>query len=298
MNTKSKRGNYSLTGVPALVDQISVGKIIDRGYPDYDFPRDLALAGDSDIRNYIQFVKANKDSISFESFHVGSTRQIHLQKETGKDGYNSFQIQVIKSGMQVMGANGTTSFIEGAILDEKGKWNENAMSAAIVIRYDDFVYYEGADQEIEIDPNGDDILLDTIGPTARAAGKVDVAALNHHGHGITQEFVKLLDPPVSILQGWCSDQPRKKNIQFMSAPVAETGKPREIFATKIFPERLEALGSSLSKLFVSTSGHVVVRVHPKTKAMDGNKQTFEVFVLDGNRKVQSYHGHYPVREKQ
>lgn len=289
----SQRGNYSLSGITALVEQMTVRKVIDRGYPTYNFPLDLASFGGSDVRNYLKFVQANNHSISFEQFVVGSTRQIELQIDP--EGHN-FHVQVIKNGMQVIDPEDptTTRAINGTVLDENDEWNENTMSAAIVLKYDDFVYYEGGDQEIIHNQRGD-IILDTIGPTARAAGKVDVASLNHHGHGVTDEFVKVLDPPVTVLQGWCSDQPRKESMELLSSFVTAQGKPRQIFATKVFPEHLQALGASLSKPFVSTSGHVVIRVQPRA---NNRVQMFDVFVLNGERKIKSHHGQYSVRDKQ
>ena len=297
---KSKRGNYTLSGVPALVEQFdgNVQLIIDRGFPNYNFPRDLASCGQSDIHNYLQFVKDNQGSIAFESFQVGSARQIQPKYEQRLDKWKDVQLQIIKSGMNWDPIRKETTNINGTLLDREGNWNENTMSAAFVLRYQDFVYYEGGDQEIIRDPKSGNVVLDTIGPTARAVnGKVDVASLNHHGHGITKEFVDLLDPPVSILQGWCSDQPQKSSIELLSAPVASTtsGKGREIFATQLFPDRLKALGPVLAKLFVSTSGHVLVRVRGKRKGE--RNQVFEIFVLDGDRTVKSYHGPYNVRNK-
>lgn len=293
-NSQSNRGNYSLVGIPALADQISIRKLIDRGYPKYDFPRDLASVGDPSISNYLSFVRSRKDSISFEQFRVGSTEQIKLQHSP--DVYD-FEVKVIKNAMQVLDPiTHETVVIDGTVVDDRGNWNENILSSAIVIRYGDFLYYEGGDQEVVRNENGD-IILDTVGPTAQAAGRVDAATLNHHGHGITEEFVKMLDPPVAILQGWCSDQPPQKSMELLSRSVDGTSKPRQIFATHVFQQRLDSLGPILSDLFTSVSGHVLVRVQPKEKDASV-KQTFEIFVLDGDRKIKSYHGHYSVLRKE
>jgi hypothetical protein len=111
--------------------------------------------------------------------------------------------------------------------------------------------------------------LDTVTPTAKAVGKVHVATLNHHGHGGTTGFVTYMDPPVLILQGWCSDQPPRASMEMLSKPLASERR-REMFATDIFEERLQALGP-LADLFASVAGHVVVRVYPPDRN-DGSQQ--------------------------
>ena len=168
-----------------------------------------------------------------------------------------------------------------------------------------FKYYEGADQEIIKDKDGN-IIFDTIGPTAKASGKVDVATLNHHGHGMSKDYISELDPPIMILQGWSSDQPPNESIQMLvDSHVKGRVKPK-IFATDIFQDRLKALGS-LSRLFRSTSGHVLIRVHPpidvnnakigSLRGSDTNQQTYEVVVLDANKQIKKHYGHFPIRKK-
>jgi hypothetical protein len=312
--TKSPSGNYLMSGIPELASKFNIKKIIDRGFPSYDVPQDLRLLHDKSTDNYLHFVDENKNALSFEQFQVGSTEQVKMQRNPGA---HDFQVRIIKSGLQVAspfdpklakGVSANVEKIPGEVLNENGHGNENTMSAAIVIEYGGlhgFKYYYGADQEIVRNANGD-VVLDTIGPTARAAGKVDVGTLNHHGHGVSKDYMTELDPPVMILQGWSSDQPPNQSLQLIrdSHPVGRV-KPR-IFATDIFQERLDGLGPTLRKLIKSTSGHVLVRAHPpidinapmaSLRGSVGNQQTYEVIVLDGDRRIKKHYGHYPVRDK-
>ncbi|CAB9515146.1 Inherit from NOG: competence protein ComEC [Seminavis robusta] len=297
-NNNNNLSAVSLSGIPWIASQLPIGKLVDRGYPQYDFPKDLRSAGDDNTKHYIDFVDttiATKQSkISMEQFQVGSKTQIRpLHGQQQED----LVIQVIKNNNLVVQNNDndeattTIAQINGTFLDEHGQWNENALSAAFVIQYGDFRYYEGADQEVVREKHGNTILLDTIGPTARAAGAVDVASLNHHGHGVTAEFVDVMDPPVVVLQGWCSDQPKSESVRLLQSP------SRQIFATHVFPERLNAMGPELARLFASTWGHVVVRVHPPAADDPQQPQTYEIFVLDGQRQLKSYHGPYTPRKK-
>lgn len=298
---KSASGNYILSGIPELASKFKIKTILDRGYPDYNVPQ--GLRGTSvDIDNYLRFVEENKDTISFGQFEVGVSSQIHMKHDP--EGKHNFSIRVVKSGLDVAAPFDPlqrkeeripVEKIEGDILGENGHGNENTMSAAIVIEYDNFRYYEGADQEIVRNKKGD-IILDTIGPTAKAAGKVDVATLNHHGHGVSQDYLEYIDPAVMVLQGWSSDQPPKESLEMITASrFNETGLPREIFATDMFQEVLTAVGKHLSLLFKSTSGHVVVRVHSRREEDSVHRQKFEVIILDGFRRIKSHRGIFPVR---
>ncbi|CAB9528120.1 Inherit from NOG: competence protein ComEC [Seminavis robusta] len=277
---------YVMSGIPELHSRLPINTIIDRGYT---VPVDLKSLHDKTIDNYLHFAKDSH--IPFQQFQVGSTSQIapRKNKET-----LDFKIQVIKSGVDVLGADGKVQQIPTDKLLSRGNGhgNENTMSAAFVIQYGCFRYYEGADQEIVRDDEGN-VIFDTIGPTARAAGKVDVATLNHHGHGVSEDYIKYLDPPTMILQGWSSDQPPKKSMEMLYNSKKSNNKTRQIFATDIFQERLDELGPTLSSMFQSTSGHVLVRVHPpETKQLRGSRndrrQRYEIIVLDGDRQVKKH----------
>lgn len=309
----SPSGNYLLSGIPELTHTFPTKRIIDRGFPNYNVPTDLRALKDPTVNNYLDFVQENRQTIAFEQFQVGSTQQIEMRNDPSKYDFN---VRVIKSSLDVTvpydpklpkHEQAKVMKIENNVgTEENVHMNENVMSAAIVMEYGDFRYYEGADQEVVKDKAGN-ILLDTIGPTARAAGKVDVATLNHHGHGVNNDYITELDAPILILQGWSSDQPPNQSVEMLAEKqVLPSGKrkvPPKIFATDIFEERLQDLGPALNKMFASTSGHVVVRVHPHPSATAmylrrrEKQQIFEVYVLDGNRRIKFHHGHNPVSPK-
>jgi ribonuclease BN (tRNA processing enzyme) len=322
---KSSRGNYVLSGIPELASKIKVQRIIDRGYPDYNVPMDLkkSMRNDISLQNYLQFVKENQRDVAFEKVQVGSSHQIRMQHDGAspkEEEFDDFRIRVIKSGLDVAAPRDETTTTTkqpdtvpvqkihhaDMLLSQSHHGNENTMSAALVIDYGSFRYYEGADQEV-VRNNHDhhNIIFDTIGPTARAAGKVDVATLNHHGHGVNQDYLTYLDPPIMVLQGWSSDQPPKKSMDLLAASVLQDGSQRKIFATDIFQERLDELGPLFTEMIKSTSGHVVVRVHPQSTQQGntslrsenerGARQTFEIVVLDGDRRIKQHYGHFPVR---
>jgi len=284
----SMSGNFMLNGIPEIGEHVRIHTLLDRGFPNYDQPTGLIRDWKS-LENYKKFTKEySAKGMEIERFLVGSTTQIRM-RQNSDNVKDHFLVRNIKGNLEVVLPSNKTVPIQGKILSSEVSWDENELSNAIVIEYGNFRYYEGGDQESHFDNEGK--LFDTITPTARAAGMVDVATLNHHGHGVNAAFSKIMDPKVAILQGWCSDQPPVESMKYLSEP-RKNNDPRHLFATDMFKEHLPDLGD-LAQLFVSTAGHVVVRVHPPKK----QQQTYNVFVLDENRNIESTHGPYYVDEK-
>jgi hypothetical protein len=71
---RSRRGPYRLSGVTDVAEQVTVRTLIDRGFPDYDFPsRFVAPFTD----NYRACVTARmQNGLPVERFYVGSATQI------------------------------------------------------------------------------------------------------------------------------------------------------------------------------------------------------------------------------
>ncbi|MDD4109319.1 MAG: hypothetical protein PHH93_11425, partial [Prolixibacteraceae bacterium] len=95
---KSVSGNYVLSGITEIGENISFGKIVDRGWPDYDFPAPLKAEY---IQNYIRFVKHNVSSngLIAEKFMVGVNDQFKLNYDPGK--YPGFEIRNIAANGHV-----------------------------------------------------------------------------------------------------------------------------------------------------------------------------------------------------
>jgi len=86
---------FRMTGITEVGAKIDFDKIVDRGYPDYNFPTDMT--SNTRIANYIQFVnwaKANK-GVTAEQFDVGKNDQIVLQQNPSA--YPNFEIRNICS---------------------------------------------------------------------------------------------------------------------------------------------------------------------------------------------------------
>lgn len=282
----STNGKYRLSGITEIASQISIAKIVDRAYPKYDFPIDLAKWPSKPFQNYRNFIAdtcGDRNVSQVEKFNVGSNSQfIEMRNQSSE-----FQIRNLKSNLDVVNVDGDVVTIEGELFTdpERIKWNENELSCAVVVEYGAFRYYEGGDQEARRDKFGE---MDTITPTAMAAGPVDVATANDHGQGVNQAFSDVLDPEIIILQGIFSDKLLKPAMSFMTRMKSD-GRKRALLMTDIYEESLKAIGED-RKAFASTEGHIVVRVHAP-----GPDQYYEVFILDGGKRVKDVLGPFKPR---
>lgn len=259
----------------ALGKQILIHKMIDRNYPDYNFPLDLKQysAKDSIFQNYLSFIATSK--IPTESLIVGSNSQINLKNSTQK--YPDFKIQNVKCNATIWTGKEeeTFEYFKGEEMTTfyKGKYNENPLSLALKISYGNFDYFTGGDNT-GLQGFGLPYWFDVETPIAKAVGKVEVTTLNHHGNrdASNEFFVKTLDPKVVIQQSWCSDHPGQEVYQRLIYK-DENEEGRDIFATNMHDETLVTYGPWFRDNYKSMHGHIVLRVYPK-----GEK--YEVFILN------------------
>lgn len=289
----SKSGKFKLSGLTEVGDKIKIGTLIDRGYPDYQFPSDL-LKFHQPLINYHTFLQEYQDKglLNVERFVVGSTTQIKMQHNPKPNVH--FLVRNLKSNLDIVSTDESNpvTTIPGTLFlnKKKEKYDENEMSTALVIEYGNFRYYEGGDQEQHSNEEGS---MDTITPTAQAAGLVDVATANHHGRGTNQGFCDYLDPHTVIMQGLFSDQPLVETMEFLTQPRATTGEHRLLLVTDIYEEPLEAIGKMAEEL-AAMNGHVVVRVSEPTST---GKQTYAIFMLDEKREVKATFGPFHPRRQ-
>lgn len=114
--------------------------------------------------------------------------------------------------------------------------------------------------------------LDTETPIVQAAGRVDVAAANHHGYfdACGPAFAQALDADAYIVQAWHATHPAMETMQRLlnAWPGRQT---RDVYVTRLVPESRSVNNRFLSAL-QSSEGHVVVRV-----SADGR---YRIFVTD------------------
>ncbi len=285
----SKSGQYRLTGITEVGENIPIGKLMDRGWPDYQYPGPL---NDPMIRNYRAFVKwqTEQNGMRIERFQPGRNDQITLLRQP--KAYSSFEVRNIMANGEIWTGGGTATrqhFPELKDVSPADKPSENMCSAGFRLSYGKFDYYSGGDIP-GIPYEGFPQWHDVETPVAQAVGPVEAAIMNHHGYIDSQNafFIGALRPRVWILNVWDSAHPTARVYSRLRSTRIYPG-PRDIFATNMH-EANRIVVVDLDKL-TSSHGHIVIRV-----ARGGD--TFKVVILDESAesyKVTSVHGPYECR---
>lgn len=282
----SKSKKYKLSGITTLAENISIKKIIDRDFPNYNFPKEQ---NSPTMVNYISFLDWNrkKKGLQVERFLPGSNDQIILKNK--KSDYPTFEIRNIASNGNVWtGIKNTfkNHYPELEDLKPEDYPSENMCSLALRLSYGEFDYFTGGDLR-GVPPPGNPSWNDLETPIAKVVGNVEAALLNHHGHIDSQNsfFVSTLSPKVWLLSVWDSAHPGPTTYKRLQSTKLYNGS-RDIFATGMhYANKLVTVG--LDKL-KSDNGHIVIRVAPQGK-------TFKVIIIDDSvekGKVKAIYGPY------
>lgn len=294
----SETGAYKITGITEVAEHIPIGRLIDRGSPDYNYPVKLKEYyenfADSTFLNYLDFVNYRlKNKMSVERLSAGSRDQIKLR--FSPDHFPSFKVRNVKSnGLIWTGSedNVFEYFQQDSILNGQGRFNENPLSLGIKISYGAFDYFTGGDMT---GMQGHEIpgWFDVETPVSAAVGRTEVMTLNHHGNrdATNHNFVQALDPQVVVQQSWCSDHPGQEVFHRLRTLRANQHS-RDIFATNIHQETKVTMGPWFTNAYKSMEGHIFIRVSP------GGGEYF-VYILDDNEdflKVKNKYGPYVTEE--
>lgn len=305
----SKTGEYYLTGITGVGEAIPIGKMIDRGYPDYGYPYDMKkvmqeMAKENEnanqhlktIENYWNFVDYHvaHSGMKAEKLQAGSHDQIALLHAPEK--YEDFKVQNIKSNGTIWTGEGNETYEylpDFSQIPREEMQGENPFSLAIRIDYGNFRYYTGGDCP-GVANLGKPDWFDVGTPVAKAVGEVDVAVLDHHGNrDAHNEFnVSTLRPRVWVQQTWSSDHPGHEVLRRITSTYLYSG-PRDLFATNILEPNKNVIGPSLERAYKSTDGHIVLRVLP-------GGDTYKVIILDDETEempVKAVFGPYQTKEK-
>lgn len=103
---RSDKGGYILTGITELGDLIPFGKIVDRNWPHYNYPR--LMSDNANLQNYIRFVNWHvENGATAEAFKAGSNGQFRLLKQPGR--YPEFEIRNIAANGEVWTGRATNT---------------------------------------------------------------------------------------------------------------------------------------------------------------------------------------------
>ena len=279
-SAKTQKNGYDLCGVSELAEYIRFGKMIDRDYPFFSFPKDMrgdkSQGGDArSTVNYIKFIEHQVASglTSAEKFVVGSRKQVKLEKDS--KAYDFEVWNVAGNGLVSTGKGTKTRKMYSYAHPEE--FDENMFSLAQVFRYGKFKYFQGGDLgggrwnlDWKVPGKGkyprdfESQVADAIG------GPVHVMKANHHGCPDTSNphFLWTLRPNAVIFSCSNASHPYKTSVVRMLDPLMPGCKL--LYQTQ--ETSREQMGEALfSRL--QPAGHIVVRVYP-----GGDK--YQIFVLD------------------
>lgn len=256
----SHSGPYRLSGITDVAELVPIRRMIDRGYPRYDYP---AARHDATMDNYRAFItSAASSGTRAERFTAGSARQLRLEHAAAD--FPLFAVRNIAANGDIWtgrGEDAAPNFPPSPTLSAADVPDENACSCALKIGYGRFAYFAGGDLTYST-ADGDLPWRDVETPAARAAGPVDVAAVDHHGYYDAggPGFVRALRPRVFVLQAWHATHPALSTLDRLYSTRLYQG-PRDVFATAIHPASA-AVNERLIGRLRATAGHIVIRVAP------------------------------------
>lgn len=290
----SKTGAYRISGITEVADHIPFDKLIDRAWPDYDWPEALDFNGRMD--NYRDFIAWHVDNqgSAVARFIPGRNDQIVPMHRPAD--YPSFEVRNLAANGHVwtgLGNEARNHFPDISDLEPGNIPSENNSSIVFRLTYGAFDYFTGGDISFRGTEHGTvgSAWKDIEQPVARATGSVDVMKANHHANydANSAYFLSILRPRVIIMQTWLANQPAMSTWRRMISAEVYPG-PRDLFATNIHEAKKLVMGNEFNQM-KSQQGHVVVRVGP-----GGNQ--YMIYVLDDSEesfRIKSVHGPYNSR---
>lgn len=283
----ARKGDYRLAGITEVAEYVRIHKLIDRGWPHYDWPTSRDNETMNNYRDFVEWQRKNR-KLKVEQFEPGRRDQIvlvHKRKE-----YPVIEVRNIASNGRIWtgDAEETRSHFPDLDTLARADWpNENMCSIALRLSYGIFDYFTGADIPGIVD-DGSPEWHDLETPVARVVGPVEVNVLNHHGYPDSENafFVETLRPRVHIIQAWAPSHPGSRVLSRIYSERLYPG-PRDVFITNLLPESRIVLGSWMLK-FQSEQGHILIRVAP-------GGEEYLVIILDDTSeefRVKAVHGPY------
>ncbi len=290
-------GKFRIASVQEIGTKLIFDNVLDRNYPDYDYPYDLRSVVTNPVTaermvNYTNFLEwtAETNGTKLDSFRAGSNSQI-------------VPIHNADCGVSVRNYSGNGAFWTGegeesvrlvyskeefAALDSSEMPKENVFTCSYILSFGEFDIFLGGD--LQYNGKHEHPCYDVEAPVARVAHKGEVMKANHHGTASCngEELLEVLHPDVWIVCPWRDVHPRPASID----RVLGANPDCELFSTNMAEINFANIGDRINE-FAAYEGHVVVRVAP-----DG--QSYMIYVLDDNDqeyKVKSIHGPYKCSPK-
>ena len=297
---------YALIGCAEIFDNFKIGELIDRGYPDYNYPFDMATMADNapSCNNYINAVKWHVANQRFHAaiFKAGSNSQIVQKYDAAA--YPTVKVQNVAVNGEIWTGTGTAtqktfpSLSEISYEDSKDIQSgdncppENINSCVMKISYGDFDFFAGGD--LQYNGRSTYAWKDAELPCAKVVGQVELMKANHHGVTNTnqEEALKILNPQTIVVSSWMDCHPRTNVLNGMEAALPSC----DFFITNFWrgarPDGVDDQVTAEEAARVKGyDGHVVVRVTDS-----GEKyRVVTITDSDGAMMVKNISGPYTSR---
>lgn len=271
-------GDYRLSGFTQVAELVPIARLIDRGWPGYDYPEPIDNPTMDNYRKFIDWQVANR-GLEIERFQPGRNDQVRLLRRP--EAYPQFEFRNLYANGVVWTGEGDGTrnlFPPLESLARADYPTENKLSLAFRISYGQFDYFSGGDlssidEETASDPPS---WKNVEPPVALASGPVDVLKANHHGSWDANSvpFLAALRPRAIVVTSRAEGHPAVNTYRRMNSRNVWPGE-RDIFITNVSPATVATTYGVENA--ASTQGHVVVRVEKGGAA-------YRVFVLDDDNE--------------
>jgi beta-lactamase superfamily II metal-dependent hydrolase len=217
----SGHGDYRLSGITQVAEDVPIRRLIDRGSPDYAY---LPPPSDAMFTNYRRFTAAQLAAkrMTVSGAIAGSPTQIvpvrgHWQglkplPSTTTPLPSIFEVRIVSVNDRVWTGKGNDTAVRFPALDRiavpEDRPTENMCSVTLRVTYGNFSYFTGGDMPGYPVP-GAPAWHDTETAVAKAIGPTDVHVVNHHG-SIEEEnpfWLATLKSRVMVLPAWSATHP-------------------------------------------------------------------------------------------
>ncbi len=264
------RRGYRRSGITYVGDTIRIGTLVDRGWPDYDFPSRENISRESPLLgDYLKFVHYWKErGMKVQGFRTGADDQFTLLHKPRRYRKN-FEIRNLVGNAVVWTGSGSET--RAMYSGDPRLFDENQPSCGIRIRYGKFTYYNCGDLSGMNFPRYKCQERDFESYVADVCGRITVMKCDHHAatDAVNEKLMRAARPQAFIVLAGHREHPWKPTMDRMSDKGIYPGD-RDYYITTECSR--DDLGPELWSLF-KPAGHVVVRVYP-----GGRK--YRIYVLD------------------
>ena len=272
-------GGFLLNGIAEVGLSIPIDKVLDRGdwasRPSADYYDDGGKKRYQLYVNYLDYA-ARKQGTVRETLQIGHDDQIVLKHDKAR--YPAFSVRTIASGGDIWTGSGTsvnTTYVPSAeeCAKNHAAWSigENIFSNVFMLKYGSFDFFSGGD--IQYNGKSNYSWKDIELPISKVVGRVEGMKASHHSTANTNsaELLGALKPEFYIAGVWRDVQPNPATLK----RVYKANASVRIFCTNLAESNVATLKSEGidPSSFLTTGGHVVVRVLPEGKK-------YYIYVLD------------------